>query len=403
MRSPRGRFRGSPWPGDRGSRGRSDGPAHLPSEMSGRSVDEPLKVLVLGTGRMGTGIARLLLEKAGVELAGAYGRRPRPGAGDAGEALGLPGAIGKPFDHDLIALLARTSASVAIQATCSRLEDAEGEIRTLAEAGIDVISIAEELACPGYGSPVAARELDALATARGVTVLGTGVNPGFVLDLLVIALTGVCQRVDRIKATRVNDLSPYGPTVLESQGVGMSPEAFADGLAAGTVTGHRGFPESMAMVAGALGWRLTRVEQRREPIIARVRRETDFVTVEPGTAAGCRHSAVGYVEDEPRIELVHPQQVCPEREGVETGDAIEIAGEPELRFAGRPEIPGGIATAALAVNMIPRVVAAAPGLVSMADLPVPAAIMGDVRDVLARRRRTRRDAPCSPPGARLDQ
>lgn len=356
------------------------------SHARGRPLNDAVKVVVLGTGRMGEGIARLLLEKPGIALAGVYGRRPRPGITDAGDAVGLAGARGTPFDNDLAALLDRARPQVAIQATCSRLEDAMGEIRILVDAGLDVISIAEELAYPACRSPDAARELDALAGRRRVTVLGTGINPGFVLDLLVIALTGVCQRVDRITATRVNDLSPYGPTVLESQGVGLSPDAFAAGVAAGAVVGHRGFPESMAMIAGALGWRLSRIEQRREPVVARVRRETPFVTVDPGRVAGCRHTAVGYVEDVPRIELVHPQQVCPEIEGVETGDEIAIAGEPDVRFAGRPEIPGGTGTAALAVNMIPRVVAAAPGLVSMADLSVPAAIMGDVRHLLAGRR-----------------
>ncbi len=74
--------------------------------------------------------------------------------------------------------------------------------------------------------------------------------------------------------------------------------------------------------------------------------------------------------------LRHPQQVHPHLEGVETGDSIEIAGTPHVHLAGRPEINGGTGTAALAVNMIPRVMDAAPGLYCMADLPVPAALPG---------------------------
>ena len=104
-----------------------------------------------------------------------------------------------------------------------------------------------------------------------------------------------------------------------------------------------------------------------------------FVTVEPGHVAGCRHTAVAYRAGEPVITLIHPQQVHPHLEGVETGDTIEIAGTPTVRLAGSPEIPGGLATIALAVNMIPRVLSAPPGLHSMADLPVPAAILGDAR------------------------
>jgi 4-hydroxy-tetrahydrodipicolinate reductase len=194
----------------------------------------------------------------------------------------------------------------------------------------------------------------------------------------VVALTGVCARVDSIRATRVNDLSPYGPTVLRTQGVGLSPEAFAAGLADGSVVGHVGFPESVGMIAAALGWEVERVDQRREPIVARTRRTTPFVTVEPGMVAGCHHTAVGWVAGRPAVELVHPQQVCPEEEGLATGDTIEIRGVPDVRLAGSPEIPGGLATAALAVNMVPRVLAAPPGLTSMAHLPVPAAVAGEV-------------------------
>jgi 4-hydroxy-tetrahydrodipicolinate reductase len=91
---------------------------------------------------------------------------------------------------------------------------------------------------------------------------------------------------------------------------------------------------------------------------------------------------VAYRADRPVITLTHPQQIRPEAEGVETGDTIEIAGTPPVRLVTSPEIPGGAATIALAVNVIPRVLAAPPGLHSMADLPAPAAIMGEARRVL---------------------
>jgi 4-hydroxy-tetrahydrodipicolinate reductase len=173
--------------------------------------------------------------------------------------------------------------------------------------------------------------------------------------------------------------------VLRTQGVGLRPDAFAAGLADGSVVGHVGFPESIAMIADALGWGISRVVETREPIVSTVRRETPFVVVEPGDVAGCLHTATGYLGDRAVISLVHPQQVRPELEGVPTGDTIEITGVPDVRLAGTPEIPGGIATTALAVNMIPRVLAAPAGLVTMADLPVPAAIEGDVRTLLAGR------------------
>ncbi len=339
-------------------------------------MGESVRVVVLGTGRMGSAIAELLLEKPGLELAGAFGRRRERAGTDLGPALGRAAPLGLGIEADLETLIAHARPAVAIQATCSRLNDAGGEIRTCLARGVHVISIAEEMAWPAATAPDTAAQLDALARGNGVAVVGTGVNPGFVLDTLIVTLTGVCARVDSIHGRRVNDLAPYGPTVLASQGVGLAPEAFRAAVEGGTVVGHVGFRESIAMIAAALGWTLERVEERREPIVSAVRRETPHATVEPGQVAGCLHTAVGFVDGRAAIRFEHPQQVQPEAEGVETEDVVEIRGRPGVRLAGSPEIPGGIATAALAVNLVPRVLAAEPGLRSMLDLPPPAAIPG---------------------------
>jgi 4-hydroxy-tetrahydrodipicolinate reductase len=136
------------------------------------------------------------------------------------------------------------------------------------------------------------------------------------------------------------------------------------------------------MIAKAVGWRIDKIEQTREPIISKVHRETEFVKIEPGLTAGCTHTAKGYVGGKAVIHLIHPQQVHPQLERVETGDHIEIKGEPDVNFSSAPEIPGGIGTIALAVNMIPQVVTSLPGLKTMADLPAPAATMGDVRQLI---------------------
>jgi 4-hydroxy-tetrahydrodipicolinate reductase len=341
----------------------------------------PIRVLVLGTGQMGSAIARLLLDKPGLQLAGACGKRPERAGTDLGLAIGLGRHLGLPIHADLETAVSASRPQVAIQATCSRLLDAAGEIETLVQRGVHVVSIAEEMAYPACASAPLAERLHRLAVAHGVSVIGTGINPGFVLDVLVVTLSAVCAEVDSITATRVNDLAPYGPTVLRSQGVGLMPEAFREGLARGSVTGHIGFEQSIHMIADGLGCEIERIDQTREPIVSRVHRATPYVTVEPGHVAGCRHTAVGYRRGAPFITLDHPQQVCPELEGVATGDAIEIRGRPGVRLSGSPEIPGGAGTAALAVNVIPRVLAAPPGLHTMLDLPVPAAMLGDTGGV----------------------
>ncbi len=338
-----------------------------------------IRVLVLGTGQMGSAIARLLLQKQGLQLVGAYARRAERAGLDVGRAIGLNRDLGLPVYVDLPSLIRDTEPDLAIQATCSKLIDARDEISVLANHSVSVISIAEEMAYPAAKFPEFTEKLHRLALANGVSVLGTGINPGFVLDLLVIALTGVCADIQSIFARRVNDLSPYGPSVLKSQGVGLSIDEFEQGVKTGAVAGHFGFDESIHMIAAAMGWTIDRIEQTREPIVSRVKRETPFVRVEKGQVAGCLHSATAYRRDHPVIRLVHPQQIHPHLEGIETGDRIEITGKPNLCLSGSPEIPGGEGTAALAVNMIPRVLNAPPGLYSMADLPVPAALLGDAR------------------------
>jgi 4-hydroxy-tetrahydrodipicolinate reductase len=345
----------------------------------GKDTGNSVRVVVAGTGQMGSGVIKLLLKKEGIELVGVTAKRKEREGMDVADVIGLGEPVGVTVSTDLDSLLGKSHPDIVIQCTSSRVADALGEIETALKHGANVISIAEEMSFPAAGSPDLAEKIETMARDRNVTVLGTGINPGFVLDLLVVCLTGVCYRVDSITAKRVNDLSPYGPSVLSTQGVGIMPEEFERGIADGSVVGHFGFPESIHMIAGALGWEIDRIEEKREPIISTVSRKTDFVTIEPGMTAGCHHTGIGYMGDRPVITLIHPQQVHPHLEGVTTGDYIDIAGEPNISFSGSPEIPGGVGTIALAVNMIPKVINAPPGLVSMADLPVPSALMGDVK------------------------
>ncbi len=334
------------------------------------------RVVQWGLGAMGSGMARLVLEKEGLELVGGIDMRPDYVGKDLGEVLGAGRKLGVKVTNDPATVLDKTKVDLVVIATTSWAKEQMPDLRSILSAGINCISIAEEMSAPEAQSPALAEELDALAKKHGVSILGTGVNPGFVLDLLVVTLSGVCHKVERIEASRVNDLSPYGPTVMKTQGVGTTPEQFAAGVADGSIVGHVGFPESIRMISDALGLCVTRIEESREPIISTVYRETAHVKVAPGMVAGCAHVAVGYAGDKPVLKLVHPQQIHPHLEGQGTGDYINIYGKPEIHMSTGPEIAGGIATMGVAVNMIPHVVAATPGLKSMLDLPVPAALMG---------------------------
>lgn len=342
-------------------------------------MSDLIRVLVLGTGQMGSGISRLVIEKQGLELVGAFARRSTRAGMDVGQAIGLGRKLDIAVSDDLKTLIEHSHPHIAIQATSSKIEEARSEIEILVRHGVHVITIAEQMAYPARSAPEFTAEIHWLAVSHNVCVLGTGINPGFVMDLLIIALTGVCADIRSITATRINDLSPYGPMVLTSQGVGLSPDAFQAGIENGSIVGHYGFGESVQMIADAVGWDIERLEEEREPIISQVKRTTPFATVDPGQVAGCMHTAKAWTRGREVITLIHPQQIAPQQEGIETGDNIEIRGIPDIHLSGSPEIPGGDATIALAVNMIPRVLNAEPGLHTMKDLPVPSALLTDVR------------------------
>jgi hypothetical protein len=338
---------------------------------------KPIRVLQWGLGAMGSGMAKLLMEKNGLQIVAAVDGRADYVGKDLGEVLGIDHKLGVLVTNKPEDVLIKEKVDVVVIATTSWLKDQISDLRKILKAGINCISIAEEMADAQAQNPALANELDLLAKQNGVSIIGTGVNPGFVLDLLVVALTGGNHTVDRIEASRVNDLSPYGPTVMKSQGVGTTPEAFKVGVADGSIVGHVGFPESIHMISDALGLGVDRIEQSREPIISKVHRETPFIKVEPGMVAGCAHIGIGYCGNKEVIKLIHPQQIHPNLENQDTGDYINIYGKPEIHMSVKPEIAGGIATIGVAVNLIPLIVAATPGLKRMIDLPIPAALMGE--------------------------
>jgi 4-hydroxy-tetrahydrodipicolinate reductase len=346
---------------------------------------DTVKVILWGLGAMGSGMARDIVQnKQGIEIVGAIGQNPQKIGKDLGDVLGLDRKLGVIISKNPAEVLNNIQADIVLHSTQSFTKDVFPEIKLIVESGKNVITIAEEMSAPQAETPDLAKELDALAQKHNVTILGTGVNPGFVLDTLILTLTGACQIVNKIWAARINDLSPFGPTVMKTQGVGSTVEEFKKGIEEGTIVGHIGFRQSAYLIAKSLGWELDGIIESREPIITNVYRETVHVKVQPGMVAGCRHVARGFYKGQEIITLEHPQQIHPELEGIKTGDYITIEGTPTIKFADEQEIPGGIGTMATAVNMIPQVINARAGLLSMPELPVITALMGDVRKLVKR-------------------
>jgi hypothetical protein len=328
-----------------------------------------IKVAEWGTGMMGQGLLGYILDRPkDIDLVGVVVTNPAKEGVAVGELLGRDCAV--PMTTDFEAVLARRPDVVCIN-TQSNLSEITSQVEPAVRAGADVVSIAEKLAYPWASDPEWAETFDALAKEHGVSILGTGINPGFVLDALVVMFTSVCLRVDRIEAQRVNDLSPFGPTVMKGQGVGTTFDEFHAGIENGTIVGHIGFQESIGLIATAMGWCIDEIVETREPIVTAVERSTPHVHVAAGDVCGCRHIGKGYTGGELKIELIHPQQIHPEMEGQATGDYIRIHGDPDIDMTQAPEIPGGKGTYASSGNYIPLIQAAPAGIVTVVDMPLP--------------------------------
>ena len=338
-----------------------------------------VKVIIWGLGAMGGGMADMLLKKKGVDIVGVIGRGAKLGKSMYDfiktERGDRPDVLIQSEDE----LLKEKAADVVLLCTDSFTKEAFPRIKRIIENKMNVVSSAEEMAYPQAQSPELAKEIDRLAKENGVTVLGTGINPG----LLVVLMTGCCEEVDHIVSRRVNSLSPFGPVVMHEQGIGITVDEFKEGVKTGRLSGHVGFHESIRMITDAIGWELSApVTQSMEPIVTDVDRKSPYGFAKAGDVAGCAMKGFGYVDGELKVEMDHPQQIEPEQVGVQTGDYVIIKGTPNVNMVNSPEVPGGIGTIAMCVNMIPQTINAEPGLKTMIDLPVPRAIMGDMRALI---------------------
>ena len=341
-----------------------------------------VKVIIWGLGAMGGGMAKMLLDKKGVDIVGAVGRGAKIGKsmyeligverGDRPEIL-----VGSPED-----VIKEKSADVVLCCTDSYTKVAFERLKFCLERKINVVSSAEEMSFPMAGSPEEAKQLDEIAKTNGVSIIGTGINPGLIMDLLVIVMTGCCESVEHIVSRRVNSLSPFGPAVMHEQGIGITVDEFKKGVETGTLAGHVGFRESIGMIAEAIGWKVDKVTTSMEPIVTDVDRKSPHGFAKAGNVAGVAMKGFGYIDGELKIEMDHPQQIEPEQVGVQTGDYVIIKGTPNVNMVNSPEVPGGIGTIAMCVNTIPQIINAKPGLHTMLTIPVPRAIMGDMRDLI---------------------
>jgi len=318
-----------------------------------------------GLGPIGAAIAQEIAQRPGFKIVGGIDSDPAKAGRDLGDVAGLRGRIGVRVEPDA-ARLKKMKADVVVLCTNSSMKAVMPQLEAILKVRVPIVSTTEELAYPVYTNVRQAAKVHKWAKKAKVAVLGTGVNPGFVMDSLPIALTAACQRVDRVSVTRVQDARNRRLPFQQKIGAGLTTEQFQKRVDEGSIK-HVGFTESIAMIADSLGWTLDRISDRVEPKLAHVTISSEYLAVDPGYVCGIVQEGVGYRKKEPVIRLYMEAYLG----APDPLDAIEIDGSPRLSV----RIPGGIhgdtATAALVINSIPKVLEASPGLHTMLDLPLP--------------------------------
>jgi 4-hydroxy-tetrahydrodipicolinate reductase len=328
---------------------------------------DPLRVTLCGTGRVASDVTRLVGTREGVRIVAATSRNPAHDGRDLGELAGA-GANGVSIVADLDEAL-EVPSDVLVIATSSFLREVAGPIEAGIRAGRAVLTTSEEAAFPWIVDEPLADRVDALAQEHGVAVAGLGINPGFVFDALVSTLTGAAWDVAGIEVERVVNLGGFGANVLNRLGVGVAPDVFEAGVATGVVTGHIGFPQSIRIVARALGRTLDRIEREIEPIVATAPLTSRELDVAPGLVGGFTQRYRGIVDGETWFEAHLIGHLDPPSIGEPLRDKIRIHGAAELSLDLVPGLNAQSTVAAVLVNSLDRIRRAPAGWRLVTELP----------------------------------
>jgi 4-hydroxy-tetrahydrodipicolinate reductase len=319
---------------------------------------QPIAVAQYGIGPIGAEIARLLLTKPWLRIVSAVDVDPNKIGKDLGEVIGIDREVGVKVTRELTG-----RPDVVCHSTGSRLRDVSGQLKDLLDRGCHVVSTCEELSFPL--DQQIREELQQVARTKNVTLLGTGVNPGFVMDKLPLTVTSVCQHIDAVEIIRIQNASTRREPLQRKVGAGMTPDEFRAAVDAGKIK-HMGLRESLMMVGNGLGVEFDSVsDEKIEPVIATREVKTQYLTCAAGQVAGVHQTIYGKGRINVSLELrmyVGAEDVA--------ADRVIVHGVPNVEMEIKGGIHGDRATAAMVVNSIPRVVSARPGVLTMDDIPV---------------------------------
>jgi hypothetical protein len=323
------------------------------------------RLLHVGLGPLGQRIQADLIERRSARVAAAVDTSPRL----AGRLLAevVPGAApGTMILGSIEEALERAPFDCALLTTSSDLERCAPSLRALLGAGISVVSTCEELLYPWLRHAALAKELDSLAREHGARLVGTGVNPGFLMDALPLFASAACREVRAVRAWRIQDASHRRTPFQLKIGAGLDPAQFAERAAAGEIR-HVGLGESLHFLAHYLHLPLEEWSESIEPVIAERELECAAGRIAVGAVAGVRQLARASGRGREVLRLEFQAAIGQ----AEPHDRIAIDGEPAVDLVLRGGLHGDAATSALVLNTIRPLLAAPPGLHTMATLPLP--------------------------------
>ncbi len=330
-----------------------------------------IRVLHMGLGPIGAAVVKQVAQRQGFRSVGAVDIDPAKVGKDLGTVIGLDKKLKVTISDDIRKAIKATKPDVVALCTSSSLEKVLPQIEAITKAKVPIVSTTEELSYPYYSNKKLAKQIDKLARKAGVAILGTGVNPGFVMDALPITLTGVCERVDAIHIDRIQDASIRRLPFQQKIGSGLTPEEFQERVEGGTVR-HVGLTESIAMIADAMGWKLDKITDDIKPKIANKPVSSQFLQVKKGQVCGLIQDGTGYRNGKAIITL-HMEAYLG---APESFDAVRIEGSPALTMKIAGGVHGDVATASITVNSMPKVIEAPAGLHTMRSLPIPSFTSG---------------------------
>ena len=322
------------------------------------------RVALIGLGPIGVEVGKALAGRPGIAFLGAADPAPDKAGRPLGEILGSGfSGVARPSAAALYGetASARGRSDVVLLCTGSRLHAVLPQIEEAIAAGFHVVSTCEELSYPELRHLPMARRIDRVAAAKGVAVLGTGVNPGLVMDRLVLAVASACVRVDSVRVTRVVDAAKRRGPLRAKVGAGLTPSEFAAGVAAKKL-GHVGLSESAAIIALGLGLPIDEITETIEPVLAAT--ETDGVA--PGGVLGLHQIALVQAGDEVKVGLDLTMAVG----ASSPADRIDIEGDPPIHVTVAGGFHGDRSTVGTVVNAVPFIVSAPPGLKNVVTLPL---------------------------------